>query len=375
MPINSGTVRIVLSDNTDGFVVADAVRLVPIPAPVIDLNWVGGGLSGPTVISSQTPFTLSRTYTISGAAAGGNFTIAYYTSPDTNFADGVLLGTETINAAADLAVGSHAGTSPSLIFNNSGTYYLFAQLDSTNNILETDKSNNITMAPQAVLVTAPVIVDNGQPGYAETGTGWADWAAGYNGSLRYHAAGTGADTASWQASGLPAGYYNVQATWNAAGNHASNAPYAIYDGNTLVTTVLVDQRPNPSGTTVGGATFQGLATVQITSGTLRIVLSDNTDGFIVADAVRIVAVPAPTGGRLAALVSGVPGNSGTSTPASSWQGHRQNKLPAQEHHLFWLDDASHLRSGALSKNLLQEVRSVKHGRSGQDEASFWTRSE
>ena len=40
-----------------------------IPAPVIDLNWVGGGLSGPTTLIAQTPFTLNRTYTISGAAA------------------------------------------------------------------------------------------------------------------------------------------------------------------------------------------------------------------------------------------------------------------------------------------------------------------
>src|SRR5262249_8995286 len=124
--------------------------------------------------------------------------------------------------------------------------------------------------------------------------GWTDWAAGYNGGLRYHAAGTGANTASWQMTGLQAGYYTVQATWTAAPNHASNAPYAIYDGTTLLKTALVDQRPAPSGVVVGGVAFQILANVRITSGTLRVVLSDAGDGFVVADAVRAVQIPTPT---------------------------------------------------------------------------------
>src|SRR5262249_44421043 len=141
----------------------------------------------------------------------------------------------------------------------------------------------------SLVATGPVLLDNGQPGYVESGSSaWVDYAAGYNGGLRYHAPGGGADTAGWMATGLPSGSYTVQATWNGSSNHASNAPYSIYDGNTLLQTVLVDQRPGPSGTTVGGSAFQNLATVQITSGTLRVVVSDNVDGYVVADAVRLV---------------------------------------------------------------------------------------
>src|SRR5262249_34142922 len=87
--------------------------------------------------------------------------------------------------------------------------------------------------------------------------------------------------------------YQVQATWNADGNHATNASFSIYDGTTLLQTVLVDERPTPSGPTDGGVTFQGLATVHIGSGTLRVVLSDAGDGYIVADAVRLVPVIGP----------------------------------------------------------------------------------
>src|SRR5262249_53068806 len=65
----------------------------PLP-PVIDLSWSGGGVAGPTSASSQTPITITRTYTISGANAPGPFTIAYYASTDATFGNGddILLG-------------------------------------------------------------------------------------------------------------------------------------------------------------------------------------------------------------------------------------------------------------------------------------------
>jgi subtilisin family serine protease len=309
--LTSGTLRVVLSDDAGGYVVADAVRLVPLPPPTVDLNWIGGGLTGPSAADAGTSFTLSRTYTVSGTPAPADFTIAYYASADAVLgnADDVLLGTETITAAADKAVGSHAGTSPALQFATGGVYYLFARIDSTAAVLEIDEGNNVAQAPQQVAVRGPVIVDNAQPGYSESGTGWLAWGAGYAGGLRYHAAGTGANTATWQATGLAAGYYTVQATWNGDFNHATTAPYSIYDGTTLLQTVLVNQRLNPSGTVLGGVAFQDLATVLVTSGTLQVVLSDNADGYVVADAIRLVPA-SPPGGPMAATSSSKPGSAG-----------------------------------------------------------------
>jgi subtilisin family serine protease len=294
--LTTGTAKVVLSDAANNYVVADAIRLVPLPPPTVDLNWSGGGIAGPATADVQTPFTVSRTYTVSGTPAPANFVIAYYASSDTTFgnADDVLLATETLSADADKAVGTHSGTSPALQITVGGTFYLFARVDSTNAILETDETNNVAQAPQPVAVRGPIIVDNGQAGYAESGTGWQSWAAGYGGGLRYHAAGTGGNTATWQAGSLTAGYYTVQATWNGDSNHAPNAPYTIYDGTTLLQTVRVDQRANPSGTVVGGVAFQNLATIQLTGSTLRVVLSDAANGYVVADAVRLVPLPPPT---------------------------------------------------------------------------------
>ena len=83
----------------------------------------------------------------------------------------------------------------------------------------------------------------------------------------------------------------MQASWNAVANEATNAPYALYDGSTLLTTVLVDQTKKASGPSYGGVPFQTLATVTVTSGTLKVVLSNTgtNHSYIIADAVRVAS--------------------------------------------------------------------------------------
>src|SRR5207253_2790270 len=136
----------------------------------------------------------------------------------------------------------------------------------------------------------PTIVDNGTAGYSETGGPWfTESVPSYGGNERYTASsGTGSSTATWQVTGLPAGQYQVQATWHPYANEPTNAPYAIYDGNMLLQTVLVNQTQAASGASYGGVPFQLLATVAINSGTRRVVLSNSGNGaYVVADAARI----------------------------------------------------------------------------------------
>jgi hypothetical protein len=138
------------------------------------------------------------------------------------------------------------------------------------------------------------VVDNGDAGFS-TGGYWNTVAGsgGENHDFRYAPAGDGSLAASWQQAGLAPGAYDVEATWTTNGIRASNAPYRIYDGNTLLATVRVDQSQAPTGVTVNGATFQGLGTFQVNSGTLRVVLDNAADNYVIADAVRI-APPTPT---------------------------------------------------------------------------------
>src|SRR5207244_2718117 len=150
------TVKVVVSNTgTSGYIGADAVRFAPLVASNTDLNWTGGGdgITGPTSVGNQTNFTVSRQYTVSGAAAPASFTIAYYasTNPSTsqNFGQAMLIGTETVSAAADLSVGDHAGTSPNLQISANGSYYLFAVLNSSAAFAETSASNNVAGTSQA----------------------------------------------------------------------------------------------------------------------------------------------------------------------------------------------------------------------------------
>ncbi len=81
----------------------------------------------------------------------------------------------------------------------------------------------------------------------------------------------------------------MQITWPSYFNQATNAPFAIYDGTTLLQTVAVDETKKPAGSVYGGATFQTIATVSISSGTLEVELSNTgaNNTFIIANAVRI----------------------------------------------------------------------------------------
>ena len=152
-----------------------------------------------------------------------------------------------------------------------------------------DNANGYVIA-DAMLVqayTGPRVIDNGQVGYSETGTGWLSFTDpnAYNGNERYVAAGTGANTATWQATGLAAGTYDVEMTWTAYSNRATNATYQVFDGTTLLATVQVNQQVTPTGgLTVNGMPFQSLGHFTINSGTLTVVVSDNANGYVIADA-------------------------------------------------------------------------------------------
>ena len=145
--VASGTLNVVLTDNANGPVVADAVLVAAVQP--IDLNWVGGGVAGPTVLTPGSSFTIERDYKVTGETAPANFTIAYYAPrPTRPRAAGPtsLLGTESITAAADKAIGNHDGTSPTLILPGvAGTYYIYATINAGGSIIESDATNDVGM--------------------------------------------------------------------------------------------------------------------------------------------------------------------------------------------------------------------------------------
>jgi hypothetical protein len=134
------------------------------------------------------------------------------------------------------------------------------------------------------------IIDDGDPGYSQTG-GWVNLTntLAYQLDYDYHAAGTGANSATWNFGSVPNGEYEVFAKWIAFGNRASNAPYTILDGLAPRGTVTIDQRVAPTGDQSNGITWQSLGFFSISNGSLSVRLADNANGYVVADAIRIVA--------------------------------------------------------------------------------------
>ena len=135
-------------------------------------------------------------------------------------------------------------------FESLGTY----RTDGNLSVQMSDAANGEVVANAIVLVevppvaAAPGVVDNADAAYAETGGGWLGWSSSdsYQGDCRYAPAGNGSNTAAWTFQDVdPSQHYQVYATFNAAANHASNAPYTVYDGTIALATVRLNQQFGP----------------------------------------------------------------------------------------------------------------------------------
>ncbi len=105
-------------------------------------------------------------------------------------------------------------------------------------------------------------------------------------NFRYKAAGTGTATHTWTPTLPSEQQYNVYAYWRATANRATNAPFTIHHSGGS-TAVAVNQQIN-------GGTWNLLGTFTMAPGqNHRIVLTDNANGEVAADAVQVTRVGAP----------------------------------------------------------------------------------
>lgn len=90
---------------------------------------------------------------------------------------------------------------------------------------------------------------------------------------------------AWAFSVTP-GQYRLAATWPERTYAATNSPFTVYDGPGRLATVRVNEKLRPSDFTDLGVGWEDLGTYRATGDTLVVLLSDNADGFVVADAIR-----------------------------------------------------------------------------------------
>jgi hypothetical protein len=142
-------------------------------------------------------------------------------------------------------------------------------------------------------------IDNGADGFAATGN-WhvQNSKGGFEQDIQFANKAEKNDktlsTATWTFTGLAAGQYRVSVTAPASPSYASDAPFSVFDGATLLKTVPVNQRSTLGNCSADGFRWQNLGTFSIQGGTLIVQLTNRANGHVVADAVKIERVTTPS---------------------------------------------------------------------------------
>jgi hypothetical protein len=134
-------------------------------------------------------------------------------------------------------------------------------------------------------------VDNGKPGYNETGVGWQTLNQGWNGTSRLHASDGGTSAATWtftQKHGLPAGSYEAFVTYVPGASRDSTTTYQVFDGTFLRGTVNVDQTGTPTDGFYQASAWKSLGVFSIIHGRMIIRVNVETDGSVDSDGALIV---------------------------------------------------------------------------------------
>ncbi|MBL9137384.1 MAG: hypothetical protein JNK85_16045 [Verrucomicrobiales bacterium] len=263
---------VVRTTGTDGFVVVDAVQLVPIPEVTVSVRHLGTGAAEPSVTDSfaftrtgdlRTPLTVF--FDIDGSAIPG----VDYSHPGRSItipagASTALLTVTPIDdieaeSTEDIQVTLESGPGYSAFPDYEAHLYL-----SDNDPVSYLKVDNAD-GPLRVIKSAGWTASTTTPGF---------WGSDY---LHDQNSGKGTKSVEYIPTVPTAGWYDVYVFYTAAANRASNVPVEIRHGNGS-TTVRVNQRIN-------GGKWVRIGKYWFPKGTRSRVIIRNTgtDGYVIAD--------------------------------------------------------------------------------------------
>jgi len=353
--VDSGTLRVELSNLADGRVEADAVRIEPArqsppsAAPVVidngtsltqtSGNWTLFGNQGYNGnIDEALPGDGSaKTDWIFADLVPGRYLVSTTWTKDDNRASNapytIYDGTASMGGVAVNQRQAPAGSADT----SGGAWYDLGTFEADSGTLRVELSNladgrveadavRIKMVAMTDPSSPPRIIDSGS-GFGQTPGDWTFFGdQGYHGTISEALPGDGSAKSDWTFASLAPGRYLVSTTWSTYQNRATDAPYTIYDGMTRVTGVAVDQRQQPIGSAdPSGMSWLDLGTFEVDSGTLRVELSNLADGRVEADAVRVemvTATPPPPSAPTGLTATPGPGQIALSwSPASGAAGY------------------------------------------------------
>ena len=247
-------------------------------------------------------------------ALAATVNLAWNASTGSNIAGYKLYyGTSSGNYSYDVNAGQQTSCSVSGL--QEGRRYYFAATAYNTSDVESDYSRELsyTIPTSSASGSTPsdtggssgtIIIDNGDPNTAASGKWSPSGASGYYGANSLYSNRSG-DSYSFEAAS--SGAQEVYLWYAASGNRCTNVPIEIYDGNTHLDTITVNQQQN-------GGQWNLLGTYSF-NGTARIITISNADGDCVtsADAVSLVSTSSTAG----TTTSGSTSDSGTSTSGST----------------------------------------------------------
>jgi RHS repeat-associated protein len=313
---DSGTAQVALTDAADGYVIADAVELVPVGAAPNTATWTFDiPTSGDYEVYAKWTAHPNRasdaTYTVHHA--GGATSVAV--NQQQHGGEWRLIGAYTFDAGptqvsltdqangivvADAVQVVPVGTAPNtatwtLAIPATGDYDVYARWTAHPN-RATDAPYTVHHAGGASAVAVNQQLDTGQWNLLGTFsfdaggdnrvtlTDEADGIVIADAVLFLPAGSATANSVTWNPNLSSPAQYEVYAKWTAHANRASDATYTVHHALGS-TSIAVDQRAS-------GGTWNPLGTYDLDSAS-TIVLTDAADGYVIADAIRLVQVGAP----------------------------------------------------------------------------------
>jgi hypothetical protein len=128
------------------------------------------------------------------------------------------------------------------------------------------------------------VVDNDTPSFTAVAGTWnkATGVSGFYGpNYQTSPAGTGTSRARWQLDVPATGVYQVAVWYTADPNRATNAPYVVTHAGGS-TTVRMNQQSR-------GGQWVSLGEFVLVAGTATVELTNDADGYVIADAVRVLS--------------------------------------------------------------------------------------
>lgn len=285
--VSGTTLTVSLSDDGNGDVIADAVQILPVAGPEITvLDGTTNIAEGTTTVDFGTVAqnaVVTKTFTVRNDGVADLvlqpvFVPTGYSIVGANFTAGQIVaagGMATIDIQIDSAT---TGTKSGAIqFGNNdtdeGPFTFFVTGEVVSNVLQ--------------------VIDNGDTGFATSGFN-PFGGQGFQGDVHFTGGDNSGDTATWTFSGLTAGgKYLVSASWSPFFNRATDAPYTISGVSGGPTTLDIDQRVAPDDRLEQGFSFEDLGIFTTTGTTLTVTLSDDGNGDVIADAIRVEQITGP----------------------------------------------------------------------------------